>query len=114
MTHTFRSVVALVTVLAIPGPAAAQAQSLVERGQQVFTAQKCAMCHSVAGQGNKKGPLDGVAAKLSAEDIRQWITNAPEMAAKAKAERKPAMKAFASLPKDDLDALVAYVGSLKS
>jgi hypothetical protein len=36
------------------------------------------------------------------------------MTAKHKADRKPAMPAkYASLPKDDLDALVAYLGSLK-
>jgi hypothetical protein len=39
--------------------------------------------------------------------------NAPEMAAKIKAERKPAMKVYATLPKDDLDGLVAYLSSLK-
>jgi hypothetical protein len=32
---------------------------------------------------------------------------------KTGADRKPAMKAFASLPKDDLDALTAYLLSLK-
>ena len=84
----------------------------VERGQQVFTAQKCSVCHSVAGQGNKKGPLDAVGAKLSADQIRQWITEAPAMAAKAKSERKPVMKAYA-LSKDELDGLVAYLQSLK-
>jgi cbb3-type cytochrome oxidase cytochrome c subunit len=34
------------------------------------------------------------------------------MAAKAKAERKPAMKAY-TLPQDELDALVAYLQMLK-
>jgi hypothetical protein len=34
------------------------------------------------------------------------------MTAKTKSERKPAMKAY-TLPKDDLDALVAYLSSLK-
>jgi mono/diheme cytochrome c family protein len=95
-------------------PATASAQSAVERGQVVFTSQKCGVCHSVAGVGNKRGALDGVGTKLSADLIRQWIVNAPEMTAKAKAERKPAMKAYPNLPKDDLDALVAYLSSLKS
>lgn len=36
-----------------------------------------------------------------------------EMTAAAKATRKPAMKAYANLPKADLDALVAYLASLK-
>lgn len=102
-------VIAVLTVTA--GPAAAQ--SPLDQGQKVFAAQKCAICHSIAGQGNKKGPLDGVGAKLSADEIRQWIVNAPEMAAKMKAERKPPMKAYAALAKDALDALVAYLQSLK-
>lgn len=92
---------------------AAGAQTPADQGQKVFAAQKCAICHVVAGTGNKKGPLDGIGAKLSADEIRQWITDAPAMAAKVKAERKPPMKAYATLPKDDLDALVAYLQSLK-
>lgn len=103
----------VVLVLVTAGVASAQNQADIERGQKVFAAQKCSICHSIAGQGNKKGALDGVGSTLSADDIRQWITNAPEMAAKAKAERKPAMKPFTSLAKDDLEALVAYIQSLK-
>ena len=82
-------------------------------GKQVYTDSKCSVCHSIAGQGNKKGPLDDVGSKLPAADIRQWITSAPEMAAKAKADRKPPMKAYADLPKADVDALVAYLQTLK-
>jgi len=109
--HTL-GVVVVTAVLTVPA-GLASAQSPVERGQQVFTAQKCAICHSIAGQGNKKGPLDDVGARRSADEIRQWIVSAPEMAAKVKAERKPPMKAYASLPNDELDALVAYLLSLK-
>jgi len=105
--------VLVVVLLACPAIVSAQSEAQIDRGQQVFAAQKCSICHSVAGQGNKKGVLDGVGTKLSADEIRQWIVNAPEMAAKAKAERKPPMKAFAALAKDELEALVAYVQSLK-
>jgi mono/diheme cytochrome c family protein len=90
----------------------AAAQDAKAKGQQLFTDQKCTLCHSIADKGNKKGPLDGVASKLSAAEIREWITDAKGMTAKTKATRKPEMKAFA-LPKDDVDALVAYLGSLK-
>jgi mono/diheme cytochrome c family protein len=93
--------------------ASAQTPAAVERGQKVFTSQKCSICHSVAGVGNKKGMLDGVGTKLTADEIRQWILNAPEMAAKTKAERKPAMKAYTSLAKEDVDGLVAYLQNLK-
>lgn len=98
--------------LALHAPAAS-AQTPGEKGQAVYAAQKCMMCHAVAGKGNAKGSLDGIGKKLTAEQFRQWIVDAPGMAAKAKAERKPAMKAYPSLPKDDLDALVAYLVSLK-
>ena len=86
----------------------------VARGKQEFVDSKCTVCHLVGGEGNKKGPvLDGVGAKLTPDEIRQWITNAPEMAAKAKIDRKPPMKAYTDFPKDKVDALVAYLSSLK-
>ena len=93
--------------------AAASAQSPVEKGKEVYTAQKCSACHSIAGAGNKKGPLDGVGKKLSATDIRAWIVEAPAMADKTKSDRKPPMKGYSTLPMPELDALVAYMESLK-
>ena len=107
MTRAF-SLAALFTMFA----AAAAAQDPAGKGKDVYAAQKCSVCHSIAGVGNKRGPLDGVGAKLSADDTRRWITHAPEMTAKIKAERKPVMKAY-TLAKDDLDALVAYLQTLK-
>jgi mono/diheme cytochrome c family protein len=84
----------------------------VAKGEKVYADQKCAVCHSIDGKGNKKGPLDGVASKLSTADLRAWIVDAKGMTEKTKADRKPPMKNYA-LPKDDLDALVAYMASLK-
>jgi mono/diheme cytochrome c family protein len=97
----------------ISAPVMLGAQAAPAAGQKVFEAQKCSLCHSVAGKGNAKGALDGVGTKLKAEEIRQWLTAPQEMAAKHNATRKPPMKSFASLPAADLDALVAYVSSLK-
>ena len=72
------------------------------------------VCHAIAGKGSKANPLDGVGTKLSADDIRQWITHPTETAAKAKSTKKPPMPAkYGSLPAADLDALVAYMQSLK-
>lgn len=90
-------------------PAHAQSH---EAGMKVFAAQKCSICHSIAGQGNKKLPLDGVGAKLSADQIREWIVAPAEAAKKANSTAKPAMRAYPALPKADLDALVAYLKSL--
>src|SRR4030095_9176244 len=107
-----RSIAMAVTVcLAFAASAAAQDAQVI-KGQQLFSDQKCTLCHSIAGKGNAKGSLDGVASKLSADEIRSWITDAKGMTAKTKPTRKPEMKAF-SLPKDDVDALVAYLSTLK-
>jgi mono/diheme cytochrome c family protein len=85
----------------------------VDHGKQVYTDTKCAVCHSIGSQGNKKGLLDEVGSKLSAADIRAWIVSAPDMAAKTKADRKPPMKAYTDLSKSDVDDLVAYLQTLK-
>lgn len=112
-----RMVIASISVFALLAFAGTASAQNVAKGKQVFTDQKCAMCHSIAGQGNAKGSLDGIGSKLTADEIRQWITDPATMAAKAKADRKPAMSTmaprFKSMSKDDLDALVAYVSSLK-
>jgi len=86
----------------------------VKQGQKVYADQKCQNCHSIAGKGAKTSSLDGVGAKLSAADIREWITDPTGMATKAKSTKKPAMaKKYGSLSAGDLDALVAYLQSLK-
>lgn len=84
-----------------------------DHGKQVYADTKCSVCHSIGSQGNKKGPLDEVGAKLTAADVRAWIVSAPEMAAKTKADRKPPMKAYTDLSKTDVDDLVAYLQTLK-
>jgi len=91
---------------------AAAQDAKVAKGEKVFADQKCSVCHAIGDKGNKKGPLDGVGSKLSADEIRQWIVDAKGMTAKTKATRKPEMKAY-TLPKDDVDALVAYLQTLK-
>jgi mono/diheme cytochrome c family protein len=98
----------------ILGTFAATTSAQDAKGAKVYADQKCQVCHSIGGKGNAKGPLDDVGTKLSSADIHEWIVDPAGMTAKAKATRKPAMPAkYGSLPKDDLDALVAYLSSLK-
>src|SRR5580765_7877095 len=100
----------ITTMLVLAGAVApampAAAQDAVKKGQEVYTAQKCQLCHAVAGKGSKSNPLDGVGAKLSADDIKQWITHPTDAATKAKSTKKPPMpNKYGSLPAADLDAL---------
>jgi mono/diheme cytochrome c family protein len=101
-----------VAILSVAGAASAAAQDAKTPGEKVFAAQKCALCHSIDGKGNAKGPMDEAVSKLSADEIRAWITDANAMTVKTKATRKPAMKQY-TLPKEDVDALVAYLSAMK-
>jgi mono/diheme cytochrome c family protein len=93
---------------------AASAQDAAAKGAKVYADQKCSLCHSIAGKGNAKGALDDVGSKLKPEEIHEWIVDPVGMTAKAKAVRKPPMPAkYKTLPKEDLDNLVAYLASLK-
>jgi mono/diheme cytochrome c family protein len=105
-------VVTFLAVVGFAGAASVAAQGTAAQGEKVFADQKCGLCHSIDGKGNPKGPLDEAIGKLSTADMRAWITDANAMTAKTKAARKPAMKQFA-LPKEDVDALVAYLSSIK-
>ena len=107
----FRVIAGLTLCVGLAATAAAQ-DAKVASGEKLFVDHKCTLCHSVGDKGNKKGPLDGVATKLKAEEIREWLTDAKGMTAKMKATRKPEMKAY-TLSKADVDALAAYLMTLK-
>ncbi len=85
----------------------------IEAGIRVYQQQTCARCHSIAGKGNLRNPLDGVGEGRTAEELHDWITGAdvlkgelPEYALKSK-------QAYRELPDDELDSLVIYMLSLR-
>ena len=92
-TKTILTLGALTLALAMPVAAAAQDAALVKKGEEVYAAQKCSVCHSIAGKGGKQSPLDGVGKKLSADDIRAWIATPTEMTKKTNSTKKPPMPA---------------------
>jgi cytochrome c553 len=107
--------IALITLgfaaLTMAAPAFAQ-DAKVKKGAEVFATAKCTKCHSIAGKGNAKGKLDEVGSKLTPAEIKSWLETPEDMAAKAKETRKPVMKKT-PLSKDDEEALVAYLSTLK-
>ncbi len=107
----FITAIAVALVGGLPGAARAQD---AKHGAQVYAAQKCSVCHSIAGKGGKSSPLDGVGAKLSAADIKEWIVEPVAMAKKSNSTKKPVMpKKYDKLPAADVDGLVAYMQTLK-
>jgi len=108
------SVMALAACSAVTLSAAGQDAAAAKKGEAIYGAQKCMTCHAISGKGNKNNPLDKVGAKLSAADIKEWIVNPVEMAKKTKSTGKPPMPAkYAKLAPAEIDALVAYMQSLK-
>jgi mono/diheme cytochrome c family protein len=88
-------------------------QGTIERGRAVYEQQNCATCHSIAGEGNPRNPLDGVGENWSALEMEEWITGtgaAAEVLPAAIAKRK---QRYRVMPADDLAALVAYLLTLK-
>jgi mono/diheme cytochrome c family protein len=104
---------ATAVALTIAGSAFAQDKAAIDKGTNLYKTKNCKLCHSIAGEGQAKGPLDGVGSKLTVDQIRAWIVTPKEMTEKMKATRKPAMPVTANLTKDDVEALVAYMASLK-
>src|SRR5579871_3244376 len=104
---------ALACAAAVAVCASAFAQD-AKRGQEVYTVQKCQMCHSIGGKGGKSSALDGIGGKMSGDEIKHWIVDPTDAAAKAKSTKKPPMpKKYGSVPAADIDAMVAYLSSLK-
>ena len=86
----------------------------VEAGKQLFSTKQCTKCHQIEGRGNKANKLDGVASKVSADDMKKWLTSPKEM--EAKLDHKPKVKMSSKKPtltNTDIDALVAYLQTLK-
>ena len=95
--------------------ASAQEAKLVQAGKDLYATKQCARCHMVAGKGYKDGKLDGVASKVSADDMRHWLTAPAEM--EAMLDHKPKVRMSSrktmKLTNDDVTSLVAYLRTLK-
>lgn len=98
-------------------PVAPARGSVEERGQQVFRRSACIGCHAITGIASAKvgpelthvgsrGTIAGALFPNDTESLRRWIQNAPAL--------KPgALMPPQNFPAADLDALVAYLQSLK-
>lgn len=95
-------------------PMAPKTPDNIARGRAVYAQQNCSACHSISGDGNPRAPLDDVGARHNATDLRAWITGtgaAADVLAPATVRRK---QRYLNAPAGDLDALVAYLSTLKS
>jgi len=84
----------------------------IETGRQIYKQQGCEFCHSIAGQGNPRNPLDGVGTKRSASELRDFITGADTLQGVLTTSIRKMKQRYRELSADELDALVIYMQSL--
>lgn len=107
--ETARPETAPMTAVSAPVPAS----TVVLKGRAVFDAQGCARCHSIAGQGSPRSPLDGVGRRYSRVQLRQWVLAETAIRTQLSPRAIDAKQAYARLPADELDALLDYLSSLE-
>jgi mono/diheme cytochrome c family protein len=104
---------AMTPVAMTPEPDTTGIAAVADRGRQLFDDQRCVRCHAVAGHGSPRSPLDGVGARMDAEETRHWIIGddavSEDLAPRVLAAKQP----YQALPKEDIDALVAWLQTLR-
>ena len=99
---------------AVVEPSALATKPDVARGRKVFTEQRCTACHSVAGEGNPRSPLDGVGAHLTPDELKMWILGTGDAAESLSVATQRRKQRYLSIPEADMTALVAYLQTLKT
>lgn len=88
----------------VPSPGSPE---ILQKGRQLFS-EKCSGCHTINKVGGRGGPdLSNVGARRDALYIRSLMQNPKAY------NPTSTMPSFADMPKGDLDALVAYLLTLK-
>jgi nitric oxide reductase subunit C len=104
--RTVMFVSAVITIAGAGVVASAQAGNAAN-GQKLYTAQKCNICHQIAGKGGKMGPeLTKVGTKRDAAWLKSYLPNPKSIDPKNK---MPVVK----LQGQEMEDLIAYLLSLK-
>jgi hypothetical protein len=85
-----------------------------DAGMQSFELHKCQACHSIAGIGNPRYPLDGVGSQLSPQELRDWITGTGVAGEKLPATIRKRKARYLGLGEGEMQQLVQYLSRLKS
>lgn len=84
----------------------------IERGRRVYDDQGCAGCHSIAGEGSPRSPLDGVGSQLDRTQLREWIIGGDSIAEDLSPRALRTKLDYRDLDPQQLDALVDYMTNL--
>lgn len=83
----------------------------VDAGRKIYQEQNCSSCHSIAGKGNPRTPLDSVGTRRTAEELRNWITGSDNLKDLLSDRIRRFKQRYKELSDDELDALVSYLKS---
>lgn len=90
-----------------------QDKKQVEVGRTIYDQQFCASCHSIAGKGNPRVPLDNVGARRTPEELRDWITGADSLKGVLPESTRNMKQRYKALTEDEMEALVSYLRRLQ-
>ncbi|MGE5173091.1 MAG: c-type cytochrome [Betaproteobacteria bacterium] len=91
-----------------PKPMVASAVTALTPGEEIYRAQGCSACHTIAGVGGKVGPdLTYVGKKRDKEWIEEQLRNPKSH------NPQSIMPSFSKLSHKDLDDLAAYLAGLR-
>jgi ubiquinol-cytochrome c reductase cytochrome b subunit len=94
--------------LSAPLRPASESNTLVQEGQRIYREINCSYCHSIRGVGGAVGPdLTNIGAKLSAEQLRQYLQSPSAMAPNT-------LHPKLQFSPEELRALVAYLSTLSA
>jgi len=96
--------------LAVSPDAVATDPERFEAGRRVYQQQTCARCHSIGGAGNPRNSLDGVGARRTPEELRDWIIGSGAVQ-ELLPERVFKLKQAYQLSDDELAVLILYLQS---
>jgi cytochrome c5 len=104
---------AMPTATPVAAAATGASPEQIARGRALFDEQDCTRCHSVAGHGSPRSPLDGVGSRLDAQGLRHWMTGDASVQEELAPRVLSAKVPYQALPEEQLDALVAYLQGLQ-
>lgn len=78
-------------------------------GEKIFEEKGCAGCHSFAGKGNPRLPLEGVAARLNDKELRDWITGDGAATNKISTTILKRKQRYRAMSEEEMGVLIDYL-----
>ena len=97
----------LTLTLLVTSVMGAEPDAVIKKGRQIYNDKKCGICHVIDGKGGKSGPdLTLIGSKWDSTTLKTFMRDPRALVPQGK------MPSFRG-SEDELDALVAYMASLK-